>query len=187
MIAPSHGLIWRSYVAEILGAYRKWSECRPVAKVVVIYDSMWGSTEHMARAIIEGATVRGVEAKLIPVRLSNLSKIATEILDTATIAIGSATLNQGMMPEMGAVATYLKGLKPVGKAGLAFGSYGWGKGGAEELHEWLREMKWEVLREPIKSRFRPTPEILDECRAAGRMLAEKALEMAPDHRTFECA
>ena len=25
MIAPSHGLIWRSYISEILHEYKKWS------------------------------------------------------------------------------------------------------------------------------------------------------------------
>ncbi|HDS30043.1 MAG TPA: FprA family A-type flavoprotein, partial [Firmicutes bacterium] len=185
MIAPSHGLIWRSHIAEILDAYRKWSECRPVPRVVVVYDSMWGSTELMARAIAEGASIQGVDVRLISIRNSSLTKIAPEILDMATIAIGSATLNQGMMPEMGALTTYLKGLKPVGKAGFSFGSFGWGRGGAEDLNEWLKAMNWTILREPIKAQFRPSPETLNECRVAGKMLAEKALEMAPDKSACE--
>ena len=35
-------------------------------------------------------------------------------------------------------------------------------------------MQWEILREPLRSQYRPTPAILDECRAAGKMLAECA-------------
>ena len=133
----------------------------------------------MAEAILEGASVAGVEAQLIHVRRSNLTRIATEVLDAAAIAFGSATLNQGMMPAAGAVLTYLKGLRPVGKAGFAFGSYGWGKGGAEAVQEYLNAMKWEILHEPIRAQYRPTDEILDECRTAGRMLAERAKENEP--------
>ncbi len=165
-------------MAEIIQAYRNWSVCRPKPKVLVIYDSMWESTAAMADAILEGASMPGVDTMLIHVRRSNLTRIAAEMIDAAAAAFGSSTLNRGMMPMAAAVLTYLKGLRPTGKAGFAFGSYGWGTGGPETIDQWLHGMKWEVLREPIKARYRPTPEILDECRAAGRLLASKASQMA---------
>ena len=185
MIAPSHGVIWRSHVARIVEAYGNWAHCRPKPKVLVIYDTMWDSTGQMARAIHEAASEAGVATELINIRTSNLTKIATEVLDAACVALGSSTLNQGVLPMAGAVLTYLKGLMPANKAGLAFGSYGWSKGGPEAVDEDMKAMKWEVLREPIKAQYRPTPEVLDECRTAGRMLAEKAKEMAPDRKAGE--
>jgi len=178
MIAPAHGVIWRSRLGEILEAYKSWCVCRPKPKVVVFYDTMWDSTGQMARAIHEGASVAGVEAVLIHIRRSNLTRIATEMLDAATVAFGSPNLNRGMMPMAGAVLTYLHGLRPVGKAGFAFGSYGWGKGGPEAVDERLKAMEWEILRQPLKAQYRPTPEVLDECRQAGKMLADKAKSMA---------
>ena len=177
IIAPSHGVIWRSHIPAILGAYKDWCVCRPRAKVLVIYDTMWESTDSMARAIAEGASVAGVETKLIHIRRSDLTRIAAEVIDAAAIAFGSSTLNQGMMPMAGAVFTYLKGLRPVGKACFAFGSYGWGRGGTEAVQASMQELKWDVVREPIRARYRPTAEVLDECRAAGRVLAEKAAEL----------
>ncbi len=181
MIAPSHGVIWRRGVADVLDAYRDWSHHRPRPKVLVIYDSMWQSTEQMARAILAGASQPAVEAVLIHVRRSNITRIATDVLDAAVVALGSATLNRGMMPAVGAVLTYLKGLRPEGKAGFSFGSYGWGRGGPEAIDAWLQQMKWEVMRGPLRAQYRPTPKTLDECRAAGRMLAEKARQMAADY------
>lgn len=178
MIAPSHGLILRSHYSEIIKAYEDWAVCRPKPKVLVIYDTMWDSTGKMARAILEGASLPGVEVELIHVRLSNLTRIATEILDAAAVAFGSPTLNQEMMPMAGAVLTYLKGLRPVGKAGFAFGSYGWSEKGPRAVDEWLKAMKWEILREPITAKYRPTPEALKECRKAGKLLGEKAKQMA---------
>jgi flavorubredoxin len=185
MVAPSHGVIWRSHVPVILDAYRNWAQGRLKPKVVVIYDTMWDSTGQMARAIHEGASVHGVAAELIDIRSSNLTKIATEVLDAAAVAFGSSTLNQGMLPMAGAVLTYLKGLKPVAKAGLAFGSYGWNKGGPEAVDQDMKAMKWDALREPIKVQYRPTTEVLDECRAAGRLLAEKARDRASDRKAGE--
>jgi flavorubredoxin len=185
MIAPAHGVIWRRSVADIVAAYENWSVCRPRPKVLVIFDTMWGSTERMAQAILQGASLSGVAAKLIHIRRSNLTRIATDVIDTATVAFGSSTLNRGMMPMAAAVLTYLKGLRPTGKAGFAFGSYGWGPGGPESIDEWLHSLGWEVLREPLRAKYRPTPEVLDECRASGKMLAEKALAMAADREIGE--
>jgi len=185
MIAPAHGVIWRKHTPMILEAYRNWADCRPKPKVLVIYDTMWDSTGRMARAILAGASLPGVEAQLIHVRNSNLTRIATEVLDAAAIAFGSSTLNQGLMPMAAAVLTYLKGLRPVGKVGLAFGSYGWGAGGPKAVDEYLKAMKWEVLRAPLKAQYRPTPEVLDECHAAGTMLAEKAKVMGGDSQAGE--
>ena len=177
VIAPSHGLIWRNNIKELLDAYGNWAAHRPKRKVLVIYDTMWDSTGEMARAILEGASLDDVETQLIHVRSSNLTRIATESLEAATIAFGSSTLNNGMMPMAAAVLTYLKGLKPLGKAGFAFGSFGWGRGRPEAVNEFIESMKWEMLRDPLKSKYRPTADILDECRSAGKMLAEKAKEM----------
>ncbi|MBA4386524.1 MAG: MBL fold metallo-hydrolase [Verrucomicrobia bacterium] len=176
-IAPSHGVIWRSHIGEILGAYSDWVQCKPKPKVLVIYDTMWKSTEKMAEAIIKGAQERSVDARLIYVRATEPTVIVTEVLDAATVALGSPTLNMTLMPEMAGVLTYLKGLKPQGKAGFAFGSYGWAKGGAKDVEEYMRAMKFELLREPLQVQYVPTKETLDECRAAGRLLADKAVSM----------
>jgi flavorubredoxin len=182
LIAPAHGILWRTHVGRILEAYRDWSQCRPRRKVLVVYDTMWGSTGQMARAIHQGASLPGVEAVLIYIRNSNLTRLATEVIDAATIAFGSSTLHRGMMPMAAAALTYWNGLRPVGKAAFAFGSYGWGKGGPDAVGDWLEAMKWEILREPLKAQYRPTPEIFDECRQAGKMLAEKAIDMAADRQ-----
>ena len=39
---------------------------------------------------------------------------------------------------------------------------------------YARAIGWDMLRAPLAAKFRPTPEMLDECRAAGRLLAERA-------------
>jgi len=139
---------------------------------------MWKSTEKMAQAILDGATRPGVEAKLFWVRATTATVLATEVLDAATIAFGSPTLNRTLMPEAASLLTYLKGLAPQGKAGLAFGSYGWGKQGPGDVQGYLEDMKFEVLRDPIVAQYNPPAEVLDECRAAGDMLADKAEELA---------
>ncbi len=178
MIAPAHGVIWRTHAETILDAYTDWAVCRPAAKVLIVYDSMWESTSSMAEAIGEGATQDGVAVLPMHVRRTSLTRIATESLDCAVLAVGSATLNRGVMPAAAAAMNYLEGLRPTGKAAMAFGCHGWGKGAPEAIDAWLDGMPWEKLREPIRCQYRATPAVLDECRAAGRMLAQKAVEIA---------
>lgn len=178
MIAPSHGVIWRSHIEAIVSRYRQWVNHEKRPKVMVIYDTMWKSTETMAHAIMEGAAQADVDAKLFNVRASNITILATEVLDTACLAVGSSTLNQTVMPQIAAVLTYFKGLKPVGKAGLVFGSYGWAEGASKEINAYFDSMKVDVIREPVCSQFVPSAECLEECREAGRLLAAKAREIA---------
>lgn len=175
MIAPSHGVIWRTHGGRIVRAYRDWTVCRPSAKVVIYFDTMWGSTGAMAEALLAGAALPGVTVKLLKARTDHITALAAETLDAACLAVGTPTLNMGMMPEIASGLTYLKGLRPTGKAGLAFGSYGWGKNGPQEVAALLKEMKIESVRDPVLSNYAPDAAVLAECRAAGRLLAERAL------------
>ena len=155
MIAPSHGIIWRRHVGEILAAYRRWMDSPPQPKVLIVYDTMWENTGAMAQAILEGATQPGVQVKLIHLRRSNLTRLAAEVIDAAAVAFGSPTLNHNMMPAAAAALCYLEGLKPRGKCCFAFGSYGWGKGGVENVELQLRNIGWQILREPIRRNTAP--------------------------------
>ena len=180
MIAPSHGLIWRSRIADILSAYRDWASGKYAARVVLLFDSMWESTTRMAEEIQRGirAKSESVEVVLLHVRRNPLSRIALNFLDAPCVAVGSPTLNAEMMPWLSAALTYIKGLKFRPKHGIAFGSTGWGPGGVESVARWFEEAKYTLLSPAIRAMFRPDDAILDSCRAAGALLAEKALETA---------
>ena len=177
MIAPSHGVIWRKNIATILKCYQDWMVTKAEKKVVVFFCSMWNSTRKMASAIAEGASsVPGVSVKLIDVTATHDTDTVTELMDCAAFAAGSATLNQGMMPEMARTMCYIKGLRPQNKKGFAFGSYGWAEKGASAVDAILTEMGVEKVMEPITSRFAPNAETLKACREAGVKLAEIALQ-----------
>jgi flavorubredoxin len=115
MIAPSHGIIWRSNPSKIIQAYLDWSAGKSTNKVVIVYDTMWGSTDKMARAIAEGAASQGVDVKLLKLRASDLTEAMTEILDAKAVVVGSPTLNSQMFPTLGQFLTYATGLRPKDK------------------------------------------------------------------------
>lgn len=172
-IAPSHGLIWRSRIPDIVKAYYDWSECKPVSKILVVYDSMWMSTEIMAKAILEGAARQGVDVRLLKLSANDLTDVTTETLDAGAIVVGSPTLNGCMMPTVASFLTYMEGLKPKGKLGAAFGSHGWAGGGAKAVDAALDRIGIRRVREPITCVYRPDAETLGACRKLGAGLAEK--------------
>jgi len=177
IMAPSHGVIWRNHVAHILKAYHDWTHHKPLRKVLVVYDTMWKSTELMANAIMEGVMESDVDVRMYNVNASHITELTTEVLDAAGVAVGSPTLNMTLMPQMACLLTYWKGLRPAEKVGFAFGSYGWSKnGGPTEVEAYLKEMNFDLLRPALHVQFVPREEDLLECRAAGRLLAEKALQ-----------
>lgn len=137
MIAPSHGVIWRSHVAEILGEYGRWSSLAPDDSAIVVYDSMWHTTEDMALEIVEAFIECGVPTRLFDLKANHISDIMTDLLSAKFVAVGSPTLNNGMMPTVAAFLCYLKGLSPKagweGRVGIPFGSYGWGTNGPDEV------------------------------------------------------
>lgn len=178
IIAPSHGIIWRKNIGVIVGAYNEWSNQKLSRKVLVVFDTMWKSTELIAGAIMDGVLESDVDASLVSLRSNHITDVAREALDAAVIAVGSPTLNKTLMPTVAAALTYLKGLAPSGRSGIAFGSYGWSKGGADDVEKYLVDMKVDILMKPLQCQFVPTKEFLMECVNAGRKLAEKAKEAA---------
>ncbi len=177
IIAPSHGVIWRKNIAAILQAYHDWTHHKPRKKVLVVYDTMWKSTELMAKAIAEGVQESDMDLRLYNVNASHITELATEVLEASGVAVGSPTLNMTLMPQMACLLTYWKGLRPAEKVGFAFGSYGWSKnGGPAEVETYLKEMKFDLVRPALHIQFVPNEENLETCREAGRLLAKKALE-----------
>jgi len=137
MIAPSHGVIWRKHVADILQKYEQWGNGYKNDSVVIVYDSMWGATEDMARRILDGVASTGSNVKFHRLTTSSLSDIMTDLLEAGGIIIGSSTQHNDVLATVGGFLTYLKGLRPVNKIGAAFGAYGWAGGAQKTIEETL--------------------------------------------------
>lgn len=175
MIAPSHGLIWRSHIADIMALYKQWSTGETEPLVLVVYDSMWGSTEAMARRIIEGLTAGGIKAKLYRMADSDKSEMVAELLTARGLIVGSSTLNNGMLPTMAAVLYYMKGLKTLNKSGAAFGAYGWAGGAQADMELALKAAGIEVAMIGPTLKWAPNQDEIQRCFEFGREFAEKML------------
>lgn len=172
MIAPSHGVVWRKHIDDIMDKYQQWGRGQARHKVVVAYDSMWGGTEMMAKRILEGLAAAGVEAKLYRMSAAERSEVAWDLLEAKGLLIGSSTLNNGMLPTMGALMVYLKGLRPAGKTAAAFGAYGWGGGAQKDMEEYLK-VTGMTVEQGLTVKWTASIEELQKCFAFGLEFGRK--------------
>lgn len=161
IIAPSHGIIWRSSINEITNLYKKWCTNETENRAIIVYDTMWDSTRKIAHAINEGFESKGIRCELFDLKCNHISDIMTRVIEAKYICVGSPTLNNNMLPTVAAFLTYFKGLAPKNRTGLAFGSFGWGGQSIGQVEEVLLSLKFNMLTQ-IKCQFLPSKEFLDE-------------------------
>ena len=173
MVCPDHGIIWRQDPMKIISAYVEWSEQKPKRKAIVVYDTMWHSTEKMAEAIVAALGREGVDAKPMHLRSCHRSDIMTEVLDAGAVIVGSPTLNNGLFPTVSDFLTYMKGLKPINKVGAAFGSYGWSGEAVKLLNKELEEMKFKVVDPGLRVQYVPDEKGIEACHELGKRIAQE--------------
>ncbi len=173
IIAPSHGLVWRKHIPEIMQKYFYWAANSTENKVAVVYETMWHSTEKMAKKILEGITSEGVEAFLFDVTKCDRTDIATYMLDCKGFIFGSSTHDGDMLPVIAGFLHFFKGFKPKGRKFFAFGSYGWSGEAVKNIEDYVAQTGAEKVLEGVKATYAPSKEDLDKCFEAGKNFALK--------------
>jgi len=179
VIATDHGPIWRRPPHPIVDLYAEWAAQEPTDKAVVVFATMWNSTARMAQAVIDGLLAGGVRVKVMPLAETHRSDIATEVLDAGALVVGSPTINNEIFPSVADVLTYLKGLKPRGLVGAAFGSYGWSGEGVRRVEGFMEAMKIPLAADGVRVRYVPDEAAFQQCRALGEQVAARLTLPAP--------
>lgn len=161
IVAPSHGIMWRSNISDIVAKYKSWASNEVEEKAIVVYDSMWGSTYKMAWAISEAFASKKIPCKMLDLKVVHISDIMTDVLTSKYICVGSPTLNNGIMPSVAGFLTYLKGLAPKGdRKGMAFGSFGWSGQSIGIVEDYLTGCGFELIADKVRLNYIPTEEQL---------------------------
>ncbi len=144
VIAPSHGPI-HDKPDTILNAYRKWVNGETRQKAVIVYVTMWNSTEKMIRVISETLASEGIEVMRHNLANADIADVARDLVDARAIVLGVPTVLGGAHP-LGVHATNLvKVLKPPAKYVVVLSSYGWGAGAIKNIQEVLGPTKMEII------------------------------------------
>jgi len=147
IIAPSHGPVYDN-PDFILNAYREWISDRVKNEVIIAYTSMHGSTKKMVEYLAKRLIEMDISVKLLNLSKTDIGKLATALVDAATIVIGSPTVLVGPHPNVVYAAYLLNALRPKLRFVAIIGSYGWGSRLVEQLSGMISNLKVEVL-EPV--------------------------------------
>lgn len=173
MIAPSHGIIWRKDPMKIVSSYASWAKNETKNKAVIVYETMWGATEKMARKIAEGLTDAGVETKLFDIAQSDRTEVVGQMLNAKGFVLGSSTHDNDMLPTMAGFMEFLKGSKPKNRVTCAFGSYGWSGGAVASIEKELQSTPIDVTQPSISVKYMPDENEIKACYEYGINFAKK--------------
>jgi len=173
MICPSHGVFWRDNPMQIVHKYLEYAAQKGERRAVVLYDTMWNATRHMAEAIGEGLASAGVDYKIFHLAVSDRNEVLTEIFKSRGVILGSPTLNHGVLPSVAPIMADIKGLHFLNKVGAAFGSYGWANESVKAIEELFTQCGIPLAAPGVAAKWQPTEEYLAKCRELGKAVAEK--------------
>lgn len=149
VIAPSHGLMNKEYINEIVGQYYEFTQNKLNKKALVLYESMWNNSKQMAMVISNELKLKGYEVKTYQISKTRVSEIMKEMVDTKLVAIGSGNYNNHILPPVADLLERFSASKFLGRKAIVFGSYGWAKVPLHNLIERLEEANFEVISKPL--------------------------------------
>ena len=152
VIAPSHGPMY-DRPSFIMEAYRSWVSGPLKNTVVLPYISMHGSTQKMVEYFAGALVDRGVRVKQFNLAATDIGKLAMELVDAATMVIGTPTVLVGPHPIVAHAAFLANALRPRLQFISIIGSYGWGSKAVEQLAAMIPILKVEVLPPVISKGF----------------------------------
>ncbi len=167
--APTHGSIVRHSRSVLTLDYHTWCEQQQKKdlSVALLYTSAYGNTATLARAIEKGITQSGVNVRSIDCEFTEPEEITRAVQACDGFIIGSPTL-AGLPPTqiqtaLGVVLSTANQTKVTG----VFGSYGWSGEAVDLIAGKLQDVGYPQGFAPIRVKFAPTEEILQQCQAAG--------------------
>ena len=159
-ICPSHGLIWRKNIDEVIKKYQKWANIEAEEEgVVVIYGSMYGHTTEMAEILARQLDERGIKN----VQIYDSSKVDISYLFSAIwkykgLMIGTCTHYNMAFPK---IEPLLQKLENYGLKNRYLGIFGnmlWSGGGVKRVKEFADRLTGlEQIGEAVEIKGHVTP------------------------------
>ncbi|WP_242462692.1 diflavin flavoprotein, partial [Trichormus variabilis] len=172
--APGHGPVVRYSLSRFTYDYRQWCQGQKAQdlNVALLYTSAYGNTGILANAIAQGLVQNDVNVQSVNCELADTAEITRIVEACDGIIIGSPTLG-GHAPTQIQTALGIV-LSTAAKTKLAgvFGSYGWSGEAIDLIESKLKDANYRLGFDTIRVRFSPTPEILQQCQAAGATFAQ---------------
>ncbi|MDI9402005.1 MAG: FprA family A-type flavoprotein [Limisphaerales bacterium] len=157
MICPSHGPAFKD-PALPLSLYSEWTSDTPKNAVLIPWISTHGATARMVDHLTNALVLKGITVYPHNLLVADSGRIAGNLVDVATIAVGTSCLLSAAHPLAAYAALLTNALKPKAKFATVFGSYGWsGVKVPEQILGLLGGLKLEVIP-PVQVKGAPSTE-----------------------------
>jgi len=173
MIAPSHGPIYKD-PGKIIKLYKEWTSAKTKKKVIVVYATMWNSTEKMVQSMIDTLVKEKIEVCSYNIANSDIGDIAEDLVDSRGIVLGSPTVLGSIHPIALHALNLVKALRPPAKYAAFLNSYGWGPS-TKVVADALSNTQIEIVG-VVEANWVPKKEDLLKIRKLGKSLAQKIKE-----------
>ncbi len=175
VIATSHGPIYDD-PSFMLDAYKDWVSPDVKNEVIVAYVTMHESTGKMVEHLVNELTEKDVVVKVYNLTVTDIGELAMDLVDAATIVIGTPTVLTGPHPLAAHAAFLANLLRPKLRFATIIGSYGWGGKTVDILTGMLPNLKVELI-EPVLIKGHPREEDLKALSKLADEIVEKHKEI----------
>lgn len=152
-----------------------------MSKIVILYDTLSGTTELLVKAVLEGlGNLEGIDVQFLKVGTKFSISAFTNI---EVIIVGSPSIYGDMTPQLRAIFTNLRDLSKDqkinlhGVKGAVFGSYEWDGGWhVERIEELLVDLGVKMVAPPLAlvdhgGHLRIHPRDVEQCRDLGKIIS----------------
>jgi flavorubredoxin/flavin reductase (DIM6/NTAB) family NADH-FMN oxidoreductase RutF len=172
--APAHGPLVRHSLSRLSYDYRQWCQQQEQQelRVALLYTSAYGNTAILAHSIAQGLVQSEVGVESINCELADPADITRAVEACDGFIIGSPTLGGHAPAQIQTALGLILSAAPKTRLAGVFGSYGWSGEAVDLIEGKLQDANYRFGFDPIRVRFSPTEETLEECAAAGREFAQ---------------
>lgn len=177
MICSTHGPVWKKHLNRAMEVYDRLSRYEAKEGVVILYASMYGHTEQLAETIAQNLAEAGVKNIVMHcVSNTSASYILRDIFHYKGLIVGSPTYCNDIHPDIESILSKIKirGIK--NRTFGYFSTFSWANAAEKKLDIFAKEMKWEVVSEPVQQRQNITKDSHPGCKILAEAMAKKLTE-----------
>lgn len=180
-ICPGHGLLLdNNNIEKYMNLYKEWCQSvkRKKQSIVIPYVSAYGYTEEIAQEIKKGIESSNFDVDILMYNLvtADMNEVLSEINQCSGLLLGSPTLLSDTLPQIWTILTSLNPVIHKGLSASCFGSYGWSGEALKNINERYKQLKLNVVSEPLGIIFKPSENNLKDAYNFGLDFAKKVLK-----------
>jgi len=172
VVAPSHGIVWRSNPKRIIDRYLTYASYMdgPAEKeVCVIWGSMYGNTEKGLETVLAELEKEKLPYTIHRVPNDDVSYVLADAYRSKGLVIAMPTYEYKMFPPMAYVLNIFERKHVWNRVALRIGSYGWVGGAKKEYEAAVAPLKWKSI-ESVEWAGSPDEGVLDALRKRSKEL-----------------